>query len=214
MTQPHIFDFSKLAPRERYKLLIGVVVPRPIALVTSCDHTGRVNAAPFSFFNVFSEDPAQIVLGLQHKGDGTYKDTTRNLRAERPFAVNMVDEPLAQTMSNCAIDFPPDVSEIEALQIETRPGVLIPVPHIAAAPVVLECRASLSLAFSPARELLIGEVLGIVARADLVDADKFYVDAERYRPIGRLAGNMYSTQGDIFEIARPTYADWLRARGA
>ena len=213
MSEPHIFDFSKLAPRERYKLLIGVVVPRPIALVTSCDTEGRVNAAPFSFFNVFSEDPAQIVLGLQHKANGAPKDTTHNLQAGQPFTVNMVDEALAKTMSDCAIDFPPEVSEVEALQIETRPGTLIPVPRLAAAPVALECRASASLAFSPTRVLLIGEVLGIVARADLVDAMNFHVDAERYRPIGRLAGNMYTKQGETFELTRVSYADWRRTHG-
>ena len=208
MSQHHFFDFAKLAPRDRYKLLIGIVVPRPIALVTSCDDQGRVNAAPFSFFNVFSEDPAQIVLGLQHKPDGAPKDTTRNLRASRPFTVNMVDEPLAETMNACAMDFPPEVGEIAALGIATLPGILTSVPRIAATPMALECRAQMSLVFSPGRELLIGEVLGVIARADLVDAKRLHIDAERYRPIGRLAGNMYSKQGELFELTRETYAAW------
>ena len=210
MDTHHIFDFAKMAPHDRYKLLIGVVVPRPIALVTSCDDHGRVNAAPFSFFNVFSENPAQIVLGLQHKPDASPKDTTRNLRAGRPFTVNMVDESLAKTMNACAMDFPPDVGEIEALGIKTEPGTLTNVPRIAASPMALECRAQMSMAFSPSRELLIGEVLGIVARRDLVDANRMYVNAERYRPIGRLAGNMYCKQGELFEMTRDTFAVWSK----
>jgi flavin reductase (DIM6/NTAB) family NADH-FMN oxidoreductase RutF len=212
-TPPLTFDFAQLAPRERYKLLIGIVVPRPIALITSLNDAGRVNAAPFSFFNVFSEDPAQIVLGLQHKTDRTQKDTTRNLRPLQHFVVNMVDEALAATMSDCAIDFPPDVSEIEVLGIATEPGVYGPAPRIAAAPIVLECRASVSLAFSAAREILIGEVLGAVARGDLVDRRTLHVNPERYRPIGRLAGNMYCRQGDLFELSRPSFQEWSRSRG-
>jgi flavin reductase (DIM6/NTAB) family NADH-FMN oxidoreductase RutF len=202
------FDFAKLSPRDRYKLLIGIVVPRPIALITSVDDEGRVNAAPFSFFNVFSEEPAQIVLGLQRKADGGLKDTTRNLRPLQHFVVNMVDEGLAATMNDCAMDFPPDVSEVEALGIEMRDGVHGPVPRMAAAPIALECKASVSIAFSPSRELLIGEVLGVVARPGLVDPGTLYVDAEAYRPIGRLAGNMYSRQGELFELKRLTYHQW------
>jgi flavin reductase (DIM6/NTAB) family NADH-FMN oxidoreductase RutF len=206
------FDFAKLAPYDRYKLLCGVVVPRPIALITSCDTSGRVNAAPFSFFNVFSEAPAQIVLGLQHKPDGRHKDTTRNLAPGRAFVVNMVDEGLAQTMNDCAMDFPADVSEIDALGIATVPGVLTDVPRLALAPIAMECRASVSMAFAAGRSLLIGEVLGISARADLVDAERMHVDATRYRPIGRLAGAMYATQGELFEMQRETYAEWARKR--
>jgi flavin reductase (DIM6/NTAB) family NADH-FMN oxidoreductase RutF len=209
----HVFDFATLAPRDRYKLLCGIVVPRPIALVTSCDEKGRVNAAPFSFFNVFSEDPAQIVLGLQHRPDGSPKDTTRNLNAGRAFTVHLVDEPLAETMNACAIDFPVGVSEVEALAIPTCPGIHSSVPRIAAAPFALECRATMSLVFSPTRELLIGEVLGIIARADLVDAERLHIDSSRYRPIGRLAGHQYARQGEVFEMAREPYATWAARHG-
>ena len=130
------------------------------------DDEGRVNAAPFSFFNVFSEEPAQIVLGLQHKAPGEPKDTTRNLTRAKSFVVNMVDEPLAVTMNLCATDFPPDVSEIEALGIETAKSTLVDPPRIAAAPFALECRRSMSLAFHESRVLLVGEVVAIHARSD------------------------------------------------
>jgi flavin reductase (DIM6/NTAB) family NADH-FMN oxidoreductase RutF len=201
------FDFAQMAPLERYKLLCGVVVPRPIALVTSIDAQGRVNAAPFSFFNVFSDDPPQIVLGLQHKAAGEPKDTTRNLGEAREFVVNMVDEPLAETMNLCATDFPPGVSEIEVLGIATEPGACVKAPRIAAAPFALECRKAVSLAFSQSREILIGEVLAIHGREGLIDTEQLYVNPSRYRPIGRLAGSAYCRQGEVFLLHRVTYRD-------
>ncbi|MDX2201299.1 MAG: flavin reductase family protein [Hyphomicrobiaceae bacterium] len=207
------YNFSELKPIERYKLLCGIVVPRPIALVTSLDEAGRVNAAPFSFFNVFSEEPAQIVLGLQHKAPSAPKDTTRNLARARSFVVNMVDEAMAETMSLCATDFPAEISETEALGIETARSTLVEPPRIAAAPFALECRKTMSLVFHETRELLIGEVLAIHARADLTDRETLYTDASRYRPIGRLAGNAYCRQGEVFELRRLTYEQWRRETG-
>lgn len=207
------FDLTQMSVRDCYKLVCGIVVPRPIALVTSIDAEGRVNAAPFSFFNVFSDDPVQIVLGLQHKAPAVPKDTTRNLAAARHFVVNMVDEALAPTMNDCAIDFPPDVSEIEALGIATLPGVSIPVPRLADAPFAFECRKTVSLAFSNSRELLIGEVVRIHARPGLVDPQSLYIDTGAYRPIGRLAGVQYCRQGEVFEMKRRTYGEWAKTQG-
>ena len=99
-------SFRELDSHDRYKLLCGVVVPRPIALVTTLDENGAVNAAPFSFFNVFSEDPPLVVLGLQHKADLSPEDTTRNIHRNGQFVVHMVDEALAAAMNDCAVDFP------------------------------------------------------------------------------------------------------------
>src|SRR5829696_7444583 len=130
--------FPELEPRE--KLLCATIVPRPIALVTSVGRDGIVNAAPFSFFNVFSEDPPLIVLGLQHKPDQAPKDTTRNIAETGAFVVNLVDEDLAEGMNVCAIDFPPGISEIEAAGLELIAGIDVPVPRITQAPFALECR--------------------------------------------------------------------------
>lgn len=208
----HFFDFSNMKAIERYKLLCGIVVPRPIALVTSMDASGRVNAAPFSFFNVFSEDPAQIVLGLQHKADGTPKDTTRNIAQGGTFVVNMVDEGLTELMNLCATDFPSDIGEVAALGIETEPSQRVAVPRIKAAPFSLECRRTVSLAFTNTRELLIGEVLAVHARQDLVDAKALYIDDAAYRPIGRLAGQGYCRQGETFKMQRLSYDEWRKRR--
>jgi flavin reductase (DIM6/NTAB) family NADH-FMN oxidoreductase RutF len=197
-----------LSPHDRYKLLCGVVVPRPIALVTTLDANGAVNAAPFSFFNVFSEDPALIVLGLQHKADQMPKDTTRNIHRTGEFVVHMVDEPLALAMNDCAIDFPSGDSEVSATGLATLPSVDVKVPRLAAAPFALECRRSVALAFGPGRELLVGEVLRVHARAGLVDETSMYIDFAAYRPIGRLFGNLYSYQREIFAMDRESHSQW------
>jgi flavin reductase (DIM6/NTAB) family NADH-FMN oxidoreductase RutF len=197
-----------LGPHERYKLLCGVVVPRPIALVTTLDANGTVNAAPFSFFNVFSEDPPLIVLGLQHKPDRTPKDTTRNIRRDGEFVVHMVDEALASAMNDCAVDFPSGESEVVATGLATSPSVDVKVPRLTAAPFALECRRSVALSFAPGRELLVGEVLRIHARAGLVDTANMYVDFAAYRPIGRLFGNLYSYQREPFAMDRESYSQW------
>lgn len=201
--------FADLEPRERYKLLCASVTPRPIALVTTLSSGGVVNAAPFSFFNVFSEDPALIVLGLQHKPGNDPKDTTRNIAAAGAFVVNLVDEALAEAMNICAVDFPPEVSEIEAAGLSLLPGVTITVPRIAEAPFALECRKTVSMAFTPTRELLIGEVVRIHAREGLVDPATLRVSMSDYKPVGRMFGDGYSRQGDRFDMKRGSYAEWL-----
>lgn len=202
-------SFPDLDPRDRYKLLCGVVVPRPIALVTTLDENGAVNAAPFSFFNVFSEDPPLVVLGLQHKSDQSPKDTTRNIQRSGEFVIHMVDEALAATMNDCAIDFPAGDSEVTATGLAALPSIDVKVPRLAAAPFALECRRHVGLTFGPGRELLVGEVLRLHAREGLLDQAKMYVDIDAYRPIGRLFGNLYTTQRDIFALARESHAQWL-----
>ncbi|RXH39373.1 flavin reductase family protein [Bradyrhizobium zhanjiangense] len=205
-------SFRDLAPRDRYKLLCGVVVPRPIAFVTTMDENSALNAAPFSFFNVFSEDPPLIVLGLQHHPDGRFKDTTRNIHRTGEFVVHMVDEALAKAMNDCAVDFPSSESEVAAVGLMTEASTEVKVPRLAAAPFALECRRQVSLAFGPGRELLVGEVLHLHAREGLVDPARIYVDMATYQPIGRLFGNLYSTQRDVFAMDRESYDDWQARR--
>jgi flavin reductase (DIM6/NTAB) family NADH-FMN oxidoreductase RutF len=210
--------FTDLSAQERYKLLCAAICPRPIALVTCVSETGVVNAAPFSFFNVFSEEPALIVLGLQHRpakvGDRRIpKDTSRNIARAGMFVVNMVDEAIAEGMNITAIDFPPDVSEVDAAGFTLLPGVTLPVPRIAEAPFAFECRKHSTLSFSPTREMVIGEVVHIHARAGLVDPATLRVSQADYKPVGRLFANDYSRQNERFELKRDTYAEWAAKRG-
>ena len=204
-------NFADLEPRQRYKLLCGLVVPRPIALVTTLGPDGVVNAAPFSFFNVFSEAPALIVLGLEHNRDGTPKDTTRNIQLTGEFVVNLVNESNVEAMNLTAIDFPPGESEPVGAGLGLEASALVKPPRLAAAPAAFECRRTVALAFGPQRELLIGEVLGIHVREGIVDPQTLDVDFAALRPIGRLCGSSYARQRDMFELKRITYAEW-RAR--
>ncbi len=175
-----------------------------------------VNAAPFSFFNVFSEDPALIVLGLQHRPTSAgrvAKDTSRNIALSGSFVVNMVDEALADAMNITAIDFPPDISEIDAAGLSLKPGVTIDVPHIAEAPFAFECRRHTTLSFSHTREMVIGEVVHMHARAGLVDESTMRISVTDYKPVGRLFANDYARQNDRFELKRESYADWAKRQG-
>ncbi len=198
------FDFAVLDKPARYKLLSGIIVPRPIAFVTTRSESDIVNAAPQSFFNVFSDDPPLIMLGLQHKPDLTRKDTTRNIEQAGEFVVNMVDEPMAQAMNDAAADFPAGTSEPELLGLALAPSNTGSVPRLAAAPFALECRKTVSLAFGPNRELLIGEVIGLHARAGLLDPTTLRVDFAAYRPVGRLFGEFYTRQTEVFAMKRRT----------
>ena len=115
------FDFASLPPNERYRLLIGSVVPRPIALVTTRDEKGVPNAAPFSFFNCFSHDPPIVALGMELRPEGGLKDTVRIIRATREFVVNLVSEEIAERMNICAVDFPEGMDELAEANLTAAP---------------------------------------------------------------------------------------------
>ena len=202
------FDLQKLASRNRYKLLVGLVVPRPIAWVTTLDENGVVNAAPFSFFNVMGSDPPIVAFGPSWRPDGSNKDTPQNIRLTGEFVINMVDENCAAQMNICAIDFPRGESEIAAAKLELAPAVRVKVPRIAASPAQLECREHSTIEIGHTRVVL-GEVLHLHIRDDLVDAEKFYVAGEKMHLIGRMHGpGGYTRTRDYFEIPRLSYEEW------
>ena len=160
-------SFRELEPNYRYNLLCGVVEPRPIAQVTTQEEKGKVNAAPFSFFNRSSPRiPDLVVLGMQHKAYLSPKDTTRNFHRSGQFVVHMVDEALAATMNDCAVDFPSGEQVVGGDGARRRIAV-----DRCRCPAVGGCSLSRSsagnhvaLAFGPGRELLVGEVLRLHAR--------------------------------------------------
>ncbi len=202
-----LIDFEKITPHERYKLLTAAVVPRPIALVSTLGPDGTVNAAPFSFFNVFSEDPALAVLGLQHAPDGSVKDTTRHILDTGEFVINLVDTRLAEAMATCAARLPANISEIEAAGLTVSQSMHIKTPRITEAPVSLECRTWEIRQITATRHLAIGEIVALNARDGLVDPDTFYFDMDAYEPVGRLVANSYCHTNDRFELKVPTYPD-------
>ena len=125
MSEHTHFDFAELSARERYKLLIGTVIPRPIAFITTLSKEGGRNAGPFSFFNVLTHDPAIVAIGIENYDDGRMKDTSRNIRDTEEFIVHIVDDALAAQMEICAIKFGPDVDELAEAGLETVPGTRV-----------------------------------------------------------------------------------------
>jgi flavin reductase (DIM6/NTAB) family NADH-FMN oxidoreductase RutF len=202
--------FADIAADRRYKILCSLVIPRPIALVTSISKDGVVNAAPYSFFNVFGDTPPIIALGLQRRPERTLKDTTANIHATREFVVNLVDEALAEAMNITAIDFPPQESEIAAANLALAPSTDVKVPRIASAPAALECRWLHSVSFTAERELLLAEVVRAWTRDGVMD-NKFNVDFAAYQPVGRLYYSLYTRKPEVFEMQRIAHADWVKA---
>ena len=202
------YDPDTMVQRDRYKLLISLVIPRPIALVTTVGPTGVVNAAPFSFFNVFSEHPPLCVLGLQARHEGGLKDTSMHIRDKGAFVVNLVDEALGAQMNMCAIDFPPEISEIDAAKLNLLPSEKVAIPRIAEAPGALECRHYTTLEVGPQRRLVIGEIVYIHVREGLWDTNKMRIDMTQYRPLARLYGNFYASLGEPFTHVRQSYEEW------
>lgn len=208
------FDFSRLTAAERYKLLVGLVVPRPIALVSTLGADGVVNAAPFSFFNVLGEDPPILVVSVENKADGRVKDTTRNILAGGEFVVNLVDEATVERMHACSRDFPPEVGEPAEVGFTTRASQRVGPPAIDEAPVAMECRLLQHLEIGVRRHLFIGEVVWLHCRDGLVDPRTLRVDIDGYFPVGRLYADRYAKTRDQFSVASsPEYLESVRRMG-
>jgi flavin reductase (DIM6/NTAB) family NADH-FMN oxidoreductase RutF len=206
------FEFERLAPRQRYKLLIGTVVPRPIAFVTTVGSDGAVNAAPYSFFNCLSADPAIVALGIEFRKDGTSKDTARNVRESGVFTVNIVSDDVAEAMNVCAVPFPPGVDELQRAGLTAVPGTKVASPRIAECRAALECRHYQTLRIGRSREIILGEVLCVHLRSDIVDPANFHVDPAGLDAIGRMGGHGYTRTREYFDLPTMTVEE-LEAAG-
>jgi flavin reductase (DIM6/NTAB) family NADH-FMN oxidoreductase RutF len=186
-----------------YFLLAGLVTPRPIALVTTLGPDGVVNAAPFSFFNVFGAEPPYCAFAPADRDDGTPKDTARNIRLNHEFVVNLVDEPLAEAMNRCAAALPYGVSELTAAGLTTVASSVVKPPRIAQAPVSLECVEHSTVHIGENR-LVIGLIKRLHAREGLINPQTLRVNQDAFHPIGRMASpNWYCRTRDRFELPRP-----------
>jgi flavin reductase (DIM6/NTAB) family NADH-FMN oxidoreductase RutF len=207
------FDFSEMAPLERYKLLLATVLPRPIAWITTRDVNGAINAAPFSFFNVFGSDPATVGVGIGSKGPGEPKDTRANIRLNEEFVVNLVSFQLAEEMRITSIAFPRGVEEPKEAGLALAPCECVSVPRIAAAPVSMECSFMQEVRLG-SFSLVLGKILFMHVRDDAVrDAERLYIDAENLDLIGRMEGGWYTRTQDRFEMPAIALADW-KGRGS
>jgi flavin reductase (DIM6/NTAB) family NADH-FMN oxidoreductase RutF len=205
------FAFDRLGPRERYKLLIGTVVPRPIAFVTTVGIDGAVNAAPYSFFNCLSADPAIVALGVEYRRDGSSKDTARNIRDTGVFTVNIVSDAVLEAMNVCAVPFPPDVDELQLAGLHTVAGVAVASPRIAECRAALECRHFQTLHIGESREIILGEVLCVHLRSAIVDPATMHVDPVGLDAIGRMGGHGYVRTRSLFDLRTMTVDEWRAA---
>ena len=200
-----IVDPAHTDPTSVYKLLIGSVVPRPIAFVSTVSPEGVFNVAPFSFFTVASPNPPVLVFntGLRTRPDPR-KDTLRNVTTAREFVVNIVSEEFAEKMNLCSGDYPPEVDEFEVSGLTPIPSDLVKPPRVAESHINMECRLLYTISLSG---LVTGGnlVLGEVVRFHIDDAyvSKYRIDQDKLRAIGRMGGNSYTRTGDRFDMIRP-----------
>ena len=188
-------DPAYLDAETAYRLITGVVVPRPIAWVTSLSATGVLNLAPFSAFTFVSPKPPMLAISVGRKG-GIYKDTAQNILNNEEYVVHIADSSLMTAVHESSTEHPPDVSEVEELRLSTLPGERIKVPRLAAAPIAMECRFRQCLEFGETRSrLIVGEVLVFHIRDGLLNNGK--IETEALDPIARIAGPRYARLGEI-----------------
>lgn len=197
-------DPSALNPAELYKLMIDLIVPRPIAFVSTVSTAGLINLAPFSYFNGISSVPPMLMISVGRQRDGSKKDTDRNIEDTGEFVVNVVTESIAGAMNIAATDYPSDLSEFEQANLTPVPSELVRPPRVAQSPVNLECQKVKSFEFgTPPNTLIIGEVVRFHISDELYENG--HVDPRRLRPVGRLGGSLYCRTSDLFEMKRRRY---------
>jgi flavin reductase (DIM6/NTAB) family NADH-FMN oxidoreductase RutF len=211
------FDLSKISNHQIYNLLIGLVAPRPIAWITSHDHQGRLNAAPFSAYNYVCTDPPVVAIGVANRPakEIVGKDTAQNIRNTREFVINVVNEDVAEAMNFCAIDFPQGVDELKLAGLETEPSVVVSVPRISMAPAALECREITTMEIGNSR-IVLGQVVAMHVKDQFVDPAGPYIRAEELHAVGRMNGKgaYVKTRDAFFNMHRVTYEEWKAKNGA
>jgi flavin reductase (DIM6/NTAB) family NADH-FMN oxidoreductase RutF len=186
-----------------YALLASLVTPRPIALVTTISEDGRINAAPFSFFNLMGASPPICAFAPGDRDDGTPKDTPRNIRATHEFVVNLVDESIAEAMNQCAASLPYGENELVRAGLTTLPSSIVKPPRVAEAPASLECTEWGTLQIGDNR-VVIGVIKRLHVREELFDPEKKRIRTDKLLTIGRMASpHWYCKTHDRFEMIRP-----------
>ena len=187
------------------RVLTGVIVPRPIAFVSSVSSEGIVNLAPFSFFNAMAYDPATIVMGISRSAGWKEKDTLSNIEATGEFVVNVVVDDIAEAMNRTAAEFPADVDEFEIAGLTAKPSVKVRAPRVAESPVNMECKLNqvVEIGDGTNHAIVIGEILLMHVGDDIISGHR--INHQRLKPVGRLAGNMYCSTHEVYEMVCPQY---------
>ncbi len=195
-------DLSTLPKRDVYRILSSLVLPRPIAWITTVDGAGRVNLAPFSsFMGIFG--PPMLAITLGRRSDGSLKDTHRNLKERGEAVVHLADLPLLTALHASAAEVEPDISEVERLGLATEASLQVSPPRLRDAPVALECRLNRELELGPASTLVLLDVLMTHAAERIWSAGHDCADASLWTPVTRLAsvaGPNYGALGQTFHL--------------
>jgi flavin reductase (DIM6/NTAB) family NADH-FMN oxidoreductase RutF len=189
---------EELTTDQTYRLITGLIVPRPIAWVTTLSSAGKVNLAPFSAFTFLSTQPPMIGISISHRKDGP-KDTARNIAANSEFVVNIATEDLADAVHGSSRELPSDISELELLGLEVTSSGAVSVPRLACVAAAMECRLERTIEFGDlGARLVVGQVLRFHVRDDLLRDGK--IPTDRLRPLARIAGPRYARIGEILEM--------------
>ncbi|MDW8325683.1 MAG: flavin reductase family protein [Anaerolineales bacterium] len=192
-----------LQPRDVYRLLISIVVPRPIAWVSSLGADGSLNLAPFSFFNAVAGNPPTVMFSVGQR-QGVPKDTLRNVRETGEFVLNVVDEALAEKMNLTSGEYAYEVNEFERAGLTPLASMLVKPPRVAEAAVTMECRATQIVPVQDTTyTMVLGQVQVFHVREGLLRPNGA-VDATLLKPVARLSGDEYATLGTVFEMKRPS----------
>ncbi len=196
-------DATTMAERDAYKFLIGSIIPRPIAFVTTLSEKGVLNAAPFSYFNVVSSNPPMVSISIGRM-NGIQKDTARNAVYRKAFVVHICDELNIEAINQTSAHLPADVSEVDIVGLTPVLSTSIEVPGVKESKIRMECELERSIPLGTddtSCDLLIGRVLRFHIDEDLFQNGR--IDPMKLKPVSRLAGSNYSTLGRIFSLVRP-----------
>jgi flavin reductase (DIM6/NTAB) family NADH-FMN oxidoreductase RutF len=193
-------DFGSITGYQRYKLMASLIVPRPIALVTTLGSNGVANAAPFSMFNMVGEEPPLVMISINRLHDGRLKDTAANILDNGEFVVHLPDEPMGQRMHACGGNFPSEVSELDKVGLASVPSRCVKPPRIVEAPVAFECVLSEKME-TTSRYVFFGEVKWLAARDGLIDTKAWRVNLSDYHPVARFGASFYIRCADRFAMA-------------
>jgi flavin reductase (DIM6/NTAB) family NADH-FMN oxidoreductase RutF len=207
------FDLEAIPAMHTYRLLVGLVAPRPIALITSVNEEGRLNAAPFSAYNYLCTDPPIVGIGVTNRPGEPHvpKDTARNIRRTGEFVINVVTEDIAEKMNICAMDFPAEMNEVDMAGFTTAPSEKVKVPRLAEAHAAMECREFTTMEIGNSR-IILGRVVSVYIEDQFVNEAGPYVKAEELHSIGRMngLGNYVRTRDAFITIPRMSLKDWKK----
>ncbi|MCB0339468.1 MAG: flavin reductase family protein [Bdellovibrionales bacterium] len=198
-------DLKALSTVDIYKLLIGTIIPRPIAFVSTISDSGVVNLAPFSFFNGVASNPPTVVFSVSRKRDGQKKDTLRNIEQNKEFVINMVSEWISEAANHTSAEYPYGISELEKVGLTALPSTTIKPPRVKESPVQMECvlydLMNVGGESAGSATLVVGEIRTIHI------AESAYKDGllllDQLKPVSRLGGKYYGRTTDIFKLERP-----------